>query len=61
LLDVAAIIGLKPTGETFDPSKSKSIVTFDFLRATCGPYIKQQHKPHDEEVSNNEHIAFLTY
>jgi hypothetical protein len=61
LLDVAAITGLKPIGETFDPSKSKSGVTFDFVRATCGPYIKQEHKPHDKEVSEHEHIAFLTY
>ena len=45
----------------FDPSKNKSVVTFDFVRATCGPYIKQQHKPLDKEVSDNEHIAFLTY
>lgn len=43
LLDVAAITGLKPIGETFDPSKCKSVITFDFTWATYGTYIKQQH------------------
>jgi hypothetical protein len=61
VLDVAAITGLKPTGETFDPIKSKSVVTFDFFRATYGTYFKKKHKPHDKEVSDDEHIAFLTY
>jgi len=61
LLDVAAITGLKPTGETFDPSKCKSFVIFDFIKASCGPYIKLQHKPQDKTFLDDEHIAFLTY
>ena len=43
LLDVATIRGLKPTGETFDPSKGKSSMTFDFIKAACGPYIRHHH------------------
>jgi len=61
LLDIAAITGLKPTGETFDPSKCKSVVTFNFVKATCGPYVKHQRKPHTKEVSDDEHIDFLTH
>jgi len=61
LLDVATIRGLKPTGETFDPSKGKSSMTFDFIKAACGPYIRHHHKPHDEIISDDEHISFLTY
>jgi hypothetical protein len=61
LLDVAAITGLKPTSETFDPSACESVITFDFNKATSGHYIKVQHKPDDKEVLDDEHIAFLTY
>jgi len=61
LLDVSAITRLKPTGENFDPSKGKSSVNFDFIKAACDPYINNHHKPHDETVSDDEHIAFLTY
>jgi len=39
LLDVAAITGLKPTGEIFDRDSCESNITFDFDRATYGNYI----------------------
>jgi len=63
LLDVAAIIGLKPTGETFDPDACESNFFFDFDtdRAAFGNYIEDQHIRDEEEVSDEEHIAFLTF
>jgi len=61
LLDVAAFTGVKPTGESFDQNTHESSVTFVFDIATCSHYITDPHKPNDTEVSDTEHITFLTY
>ena len=63
LLDVAAIIALKPTGETFDHDLCESDFFFDFDtdRAVFGNYIEDQHIQDKEGVSDEEHIAFLTF
>jgi len=45
MLSAAAVIGLKPTWEAFDPSSYESSVTFDFHRATCSRYKRDHHKP----------------
>jgi hypothetical protein len=60
LLDVVAITGLKPTGDIFDPDICKSNITFDFKRAAFDNYITDHHNTKVEDVSDEEHIAFLT-
>ena len=55
LLDVAAITGLKPTGDIFDQDICESDITFDFKRADADHYNTK-----NEDVSDAEHIAFLT-
>jgi len=60
LLDFAAIVGLKPTGDIFDPDICESDITFDFKRAAFGNYITDHHNTKTENVSDGEHIAFLT-
>jgi len=60
LVDVAAITGLKPTGKIFDPDNCESDITFYFKRTTFGNYIIDHYNTETEEVSDEEHIAFLT-
>ena len=59
LFNVAAIIGFSPLGETFDPTLSTEN-TFTFNRASLKNYIKDHHDQDFAEVSDEEHIAFLT-
>ena len=59
LFDVAAITGLSPLGETFDPTLATTNA-FDFKRAGVQNYIEDHCGPDSEEVSDEEHIAFLT-
>ena len=61
LLDVAGLTGLKPTGQSFDPDSHDSDISFDFTRLTYGNFIKDQRITTSVEVSDKEHIAFLTY
>jgi len=61
LLDVAAITGLKHIGETFDPDNFSSNLHFEFTRALFGLYIKDHHETETDDVTNEEHIAFLTF
>jgi hypothetical protein len=59
LLDVAAITGFSPLGETFDPNfLTKN--TFSFNRASLQNYIEDHHDQDSAEVSDEEHITFLT-
>lgn len=59
LLDVAAITGFSPLGETFDPTfLTKN--TFSFNRASLQNYIEDHHDQDYAEVSDEEHIVFLT-
>lgn len=61
LLDVAAISGLRPTGQTFDPKGYASEISFDFIKFAYGIFIQEHHNTTSAEVTDEEHIAFLTY
>lgn len=61
LLDVAAITCLKPTGETFDTNNTSSYLHVSFSRATFKVYIEDQHILDCKEVTDEKHIAFLTF
>ncbi|WJX67184.1 hypothetical protein P8452_51676 [Trifolium repens] len=60
LLDVAAITGLRPIGDHFDPTKTGDKVEVNFQEATFFKYIAEQMGKEGEEVSTEEHVAFLT-
>src|ERR1044072_8301453 len=61
LFDVAFITGLQPTGKTFDPTKVKnSRDIFDFQGTGVLNFITENMGT-EPEVSDTEHIAFLTY
>ncbi|KAK2449848.1 hypothetical protein QL285_009003 [Trifolium repens] len=60
LLDVAAITGLRPVGDHFDPTKTGDKVEVNFQEATFSKYIAEQMGKEGEEVSTEEHVAFLT-
>ncbi|PNY08031.1 hypothetical protein L195_g004541 [Trifolium pratense] len=59
LLDVAAITGLSPLGDTYDPFKASDTIKFDFRNKSYSKYIIENQKT-DDEVSAEEHVAFLT-
>ncbi|CAJ2642239.1 unnamed protein product [Trifolium pratense] len=59
LLDVAAITGLSPLGDTYDPSKNSDTIKFDFRNKSYSKYILENRKT-DNEVSAEGHVAFLT-
>lgn len=59
LFDVAAITSLSPLGETFDPTLSTEN-NFTFGRAILLNYIEDHHNKDSVEVSDEEHIGFLT-
>jgi len=61
LLDVVGLTGLKPTGQTFDPDSHGSKISFDFTRLTYDNFIIDHHVTTSAEVSEKEHIVFLTY
>ncbi|PNY13487.1 hypothetical protein L195_g014311 [Trifolium pratense] len=58
LLDVAAITGLSPIGDTYDPFKASDTIKFDFHNKSYSKYIMENQKT-DDEVSAEEHVAFL--
>jgi hypothetical protein len=60
LFDVAAITGLSPTGETYDPAKAGTSIEFVLGEKTFLKYIQEHHAIDEEEVSDVEHVAFLT-
>lgn len=60
LFDMAAIIGLEPTGHTYDPDiDSMDTIAFSTTRAAYSTHITYYHDKDIEDVSNVEHIAFL--
>lgn len=60
LFDVVAIIGLRPIWENFNPTiRNKIKLSFSFDHHSFNAYIKDHHDQ-TEEVSNYEHIDFLT-
>jgi hypothetical protein len=60
LFDVAAITGLSPIGDTYDPARVSPNIVFDPKEKTFQKYIQENHEAGDEEVSDIEHVAFLT-
>jgi hypothetical protein len=58
LFDVAAITGLPPTGDTYDPNRVCNIIDFGFNSKTYSKYITENQKA-DAEVGDEEHVAFL--
>ncbi|KAK2442624.1 serine/threonine-protein phosphatase 7 long form protein [Trifolium repens] len=61
LFDVAAITGLRPTGPTFDPKYTTPNHQFDFKVLSFSGFLKTFHDLSSDDVSHEEHIAFLTY
>lgn len=59
LFDVAAITGLSPIGDTFDPT-AELRRSFDFSRPGFQNYMEDHFDKESDDVSNEEHIAFLT-
>ncbi|KAH1231137.1 hypothetical protein GmHk_10G030438 [Glycine max] len=60
LLDVAALTGLRPNGETYDPTNSSDNIKLVYKENTFSKYIAEHKGPVEEEVSDEEHVAFLT-
>ncbi|WJX45812.1 hypothetical protein P8452_32665 [Trifolium repens] len=60
LLDVAAITGLRPNGDHFDPTKTGDKVELNYKENTFSKYIAENMGKEGEEVSIEEHVAFLT-
>lgn len=60
LLDLAAIIMLKPTGHTYDPDiDSEDTIAFSTSRAAYSTHITHYHDKDTDTVFDMEHIAFL--
>ncbi|XP_058768267.1 uncharacterized protein LOC131641989 [Vicia villosa] len=60
LFDVAAITGLRATGETFDPNVlDVDTINFNEATVTYTAFIQQYHDQANATVSDVEHIAFL--
>ncbi|KAL5138864.1 hypothetical protein HKD37_10G028935 [Glycine soja] len=60
LLDVAALTGLRPSGETYDPTTSSDNIKLVYKENTFSKYIAEHKGTVEEEVSDEEHVAFLT-
>jgi hypothetical protein len=60
LLDVAAITGLRPDGDHFDPTKTGDKIELNYKENTFSKYIVENQGKEGEEVSHEEHVAFLT-
>ncbi|GAU30389.1 hypothetical protein TSUD_58010 [Trifolium subterraneum] len=58
LFDVAAITGLSPTGDTYDPNLAGSKIEPKIRTKSYTKYIKEQNQLKGE-VSDEEHVAFL--
>jgi hypothetical protein len=58
LFDVAAITGLPPTGETYDPYHASKNIEVSMNDKTYAKYIAEHHLD-DKEVGDDEHVAFL--
>lgn len=59
LFDVVAITGISPLGETFDPMLATRKM-FDFDRPSLQNYLEDHFDKESDEVSDEEHITFLT-
>jgi hypothetical protein len=59
LMDVAVITGLRPNGETFDPTKTSNNIELVYKENTFTKFIAEN-MGIEGEVSDEEHVAFLT-
>lgn len=60
LFDMVAIIGLKPTGHTYDLDvDSMDTIDFSTTREAYSTHIAHYHDKDTETVSDMEHIAFM--
>jgi hypothetical protein len=57
LFDVAAITGLPPTGDAYDPTRLAHPIDIGFKNKTYAKYTSEHYG--EGEVSDEEHIAFL--
>lgn len=61
LFDTPTINGLHPTGENFVPNeRDENTINLNTNCANFGKYIEYYHVTDTAEVSNEEHIAFLS-
>jgi hypothetical protein len=60
MLDVAAITCLGPNGENINPAKASKNIELTYKENTFSKYIAENMAREGEEVSNAEHLAFLT-
>lgn len=61
LFDVVVITGLWPTSDVFDPTQQdKCTISFDSKWASYNVFIVVHFETQIEDMSNEEHIAFLT-
>ncbi|MCI23911.1 hypothetical protein A2U01_0045094, partial [Trifolium medium] len=56
----AAITGLKPTGGPYDPTQSSKNISLNITKDAYSKYVAEQQGQEGEEVSDVEHVAFLT-
>ncbi|GAU38048.1 hypothetical protein TSUD_146060 [Trifolium subterraneum] len=61
LFDIAIIIGLWPIGLTFNPKYDSPEFSSNYENKTFSNFISNHHDIKRDEVSDEEHIAFLTY
>lgn len=60
LFNIKVITGLRPTGDNFDPNENdEDTINFNTKRASFGKYIEDHHVTYTNEVSDEEHTAFL--
>lgn len=60
LFDIAAITGLKPNGNTYDPDvESDDSIAFSTSRAAYSNHITHYHDKDTDTVSDVEHITLL--
>src|SRR3954471_8550287 len=60
LFDVAAVTGLRPLGEDFDPNyMDVETIKFGESKATYTLFTAKHHNKDSDDVSNEKHIALL--
>ncbi|MCH98819.1 hypothetical protein A2U01_0019827, partial [Trifolium medium] len=60
LLDVAAITGLRPTGGAYDPANANKKISLVINKEAYSKYVAEQQGQEGDEVTDVEHVAFLT-
>ncbi|MCI46707.1 hypothetical protein A2U01_0067948, partial [Trifolium medium] len=55
LLDVAAITGLRPMGEVYDPANASKNITLTIGKEAYTKYVVEQQGREGDEVTDTEH------